>query len=116
MDPLSDIIGLLRPHAAMAKPITGRGSWGVRYSAYGKPGFAIILEGGAWLALEQAEPVRLARGDFIILPATPAFALYSDPDAERLHIEPVHEAVRHGDPEGEPDFRSLGGSFEIERV
>jgi len=43
MDPLSDLIALLRPHAAVSKPITGRGKWGVRYSAYGLPGFAIVL-------------------------------------------------------------------------
>ena len=43
MDPLSDLIALLRPHAAVSKPISGRGTWGVRYSAYGLPGFAIVL-------------------------------------------------------------------------
>nr|WP_226948967.1 cupin domain-containing protein [Rhizorhabdus wittichii] len=45
MDPLSDIIALLRPHAALSKPISGRGDWGVRYDAYGQPGFAMVLAG-----------------------------------------------------------------------
>ena len=55
MDPLSDVITLLRPHAALSKPIMGRGEWGVRYAAYGLPGFAIVLEGQCWLAIEAAE-------------------------------------------------------------
>ena len=79
MDPFSDVIALLRPHAALSKPITGRGDWGVRYAAYGLPGFAIVLAGRCWLAVDGDEPVRLERGDFVLLPATPAFALFSRP-------------------------------------
>jgi hypothetical protein len=77
MDPLNDIIRLLRPHAAFSKPITGRGIWGVRYPAYGLPGFSILLEGQCWLAIDGAEPVLLDRGDFVLLPSSPAFALLS---------------------------------------
>lgn len=116
MDPFSDLITLLRPHTAHAKSITGRGKWGIRYRAYGKPGFAIVLDGQCWLALEGAAPVHLACGDFVLLPATPAFALYSDPDAPLVPLEPTAEALRHGEPDGEPDLRMLGGSFEIEPV
>lgn len=116
MDPFSDLIALLRPHTAQAKSITGRGKWGIRYRAYGKPSFAIVLAGQCWLALEDAEPVLLARGDFVLLPATPAFAVYSDEDAPRVSLEPTGQALRHGEPEGEADFSMLGGSFEIEPV
>lgn len=116
MDPLSDVIALLRPHAAMSKPISGRGAWGVRYSAYGLPGFGIVLAGQCWLAVEEAEPVRLSRGDFVLLPATPAFRLYSQPGVPCIHREPSAEAVRHGDQDGESDFQMLGGAFQIEAV
>lgn len=116
MDPLSDIIALLRPHAAFSKPITGRGRWGVRYSAYGLPGFALVLAGRCWLAVDGAEPVLIDQGDFVLLPATPAFSLLSQPDAESVLVEPSYEALRHGDPMGEPDFQMLGGTFEIEPV
>lgn len=116
MDPLSDIIALLRPHAAFSKPITGRGRWGVRYSAYGLPGFALVLAGRCWLAVDGAEPVPIDQGDFVLLPSTPAFSLSSQPDAESVLVEPSYEALRHGDPMGEPDFQMLGGTFEIEPV
>ena len=116
MDPFSDLIGLLRPHAAVSKPITGRGAWGARYNAYDAPGFAIVLEGGCFLQFEDGEPVRLSAGDFILIPSTPAFALFSDPRAEWIPREPTDQPVRHGEAEGEPDFRMLGGGFRIEPV
>jgi AraC-like DNA-binding protein len=116
MDPLSDVIALLRPHAAVSKPITARGEWGVRYSAYGLPGFAIALDGQCWLAIDGAEPVRLERGDFVLLPSTPAFRLSSHPGAACIQREPSNTAVRHGDPDGEPDLQMLGGAFKIEAV
>lgn len=116
MDPLSDIISLLRPNAAVAKPITGRGRWGVSYRAYDAPGFALILVGEAWVALEGREPIHLARGDFLLLPTTPPFTLYSAPGVACVPVEPRDEAVRHGEPDGEPDFAAIGGSFAFERV
>lgn len=116
MDPLSDIIALLRPSAAVSKPITGRGQWGVRYQAYDAPGFTIVLAGEAWVIFDGNEPIRLAQGDFLLLPTTPAFALCSKPGVACVPVEPKSEAVRHGEPQGEPDFVALGGSFTFERV
>ncbi len=116
MDPLSDIIALLRPSAAVSKPISGRGHWGVRYDAHDAPGFTMILAGAAWIAFEGKEPLRLAAGDFILLPTTPAFTLSSEPGVACIPAEPRTEAVRHGEQDGEADFVALGGSFVFERV
>lgn len=116
MDPFSDVIGLLRPHAALSKPIAGRGRWGVRYAAYGQPGFALLLEGQCWLALDDDEPLLLERGDFVLLPATPAFALFSHPGIACVLVEPSDKPVRYGDPDGEPDLQMLGGAFCIDPV
>jgi AraC-like DNA-binding protein len=116
MDPFSDVIALLRPHAALSKPITGRGDWGVRYRAYGMPGFAVVLAGRCWLAVDGAVPVPLEPGDFILLPSTPAFQLSSRPGVDCVLRAPSDSAVRHGDPDGDPDFRMLGGAFRIEPV
>lgn len=116
MEPLSDMIALLRPHAAISKPITARGEWGVRYAAYEDPGFALVLEGECWLTLDGRMPVRLGRGDFVLLPATPVFSMTSRPSAPCVAVEPSGTAVRHGEAEGEPDFRMMGGSFRIERA
>lgn len=116
MDPLSDIVTLLRPRAAIAKPISGRGQWGVRYKSYDAPGFTLVLTGEAWLAFSDREPLRISEGDFLLLPTTPAFSLASHPDAPCVAAEPLAEAVRHGEQEGESEFVALGGSFSIESV
>ncbi|MDR6513003.1 AraC-like DNA-binding protein [Novosphingobium capsulatum] len=116
MDPLSDIIALLRPGAAVSKPISGKGMWGVRYAAHDAPGFTIILAGEAWVTFEGEEPLRLTQGDFLLLPITPAFSLSSAPGLRCVPVEPQDEAVRHGEQVGELDFLALGGSFAFERV
>ena len=116
MDPLSDLISLLRPHAALSKPITGRGRWGVRYASDGRLGFGLILAGQCWLEIAGAKPVLLSRGDFVLLPSTPAFAMFSQPGVRCVLREPSGQPVRHGDPDGDPDFQMFGGAFQIDRV
>lgn len=117
MDPLSDVIALLRPSTAISKPITGRGQWGVRYAAHNAPGFTIILEGECWITFEGKSPVKFEKGDFLLLPSTPPFSLSSHPGIECKLRQPMDTvAVRHGDQEGDPDFVSIGGTFRIEQV
>ncbi len=116
MDPLSDIISLLRPSTAISKPITGRGRWGVRYAAYHAPGFTLIVKGACWLTLDGEQPLKLQQGDFVLLPSTPAFSLSSHLDVPCAWRDPVATPVRHGEAEGDVDFQSLGGGFLIEPV
>lgn len=114
MDPLSDVIALLRPNTAISKPITGRGHWGVRYAAHDAPGFTIVLKGACWIAFEGEQPLKLEKGAFLLLPATPAFTLSSHPAIACEPRDPMDVPVRHGEQEGEADFESLGGAFRIE--
>ena len=116
MDPLSDLITVLQPRTVLSKPISGSGQWGVGYPAYGKPGYALVLEGSCWLTIEGRNPVRLEAGDFVLLPATPAFELSSRPGLACIAGQPSAQPVHHGDPTLAPDIRILGGSFELDRT
>lgn len=116
MDPLSDVIALLRPNTAVSKPITGRGRWGVRYSAHDAPGFTIILKGACWISVDGQAPLKFGKGDFLLLPSTPAFTLASHPDIVGEPRDPMDLPVRHGEQEGDADFEALGGTFSIEQV
>jgi AraC-like DNA-binding protein len=117
MDPLTDIVVLLRPHAAFSKPITGRGRWGVRYDAVGSPSFCVVLNGQCWLTTEGDAPLLLERGDFLLLPLTPAFSMVSELGVECVPGHPSQKReVRHGEPKGPPDFRIIGGTFQIDSV
>lgn len=116
LDPLSDVIALLRPSTVFSKGISGAGRWAVRYSAFGYPGFCTILEGSCRLAVDGQEPVMLEAGDFVLLPATPGFTMSGFATAEPVTLDPhasmgMADEVRHGTPDGPPDVRMLGGYF-----
>ncbi len=115
-DPLAEIIALLRPARVMGKSISGAGAWGVRYAPFGHPGFCVVTDGACLLQVDGADPLRLEAGDFVFLPATPAFVLSGFAPVEPQAIDPAaiadpHRESRHGSLEGEPDVRMLGGYF-----
>ena len=115
-DPLSEIIALLQPRAVFSKRISGAGRWGVRYSEFGHPSFCAVLEGRCRLAVDGYGSLTLEAGDFVLLPATPAFTLSGFDPVRPERIDPkVAPAptgeVRHGTRGGRPDVRLLGGYF-----
>lgn len=115
-DPLSNVIALLEPRAVFSKRISGAGRWGVRYSAFDQPSFAAVLEGSCRLAVDGLEPITLAQGDFVLLPATPGFTMSGFEPVKPARVDPklmgaATEEVRHGTRGGRPDVRLLGGYF-----
>lgn len=115
-DPLSQVITLMQPRAVFAKRISGAGRWGVRYAAFGQPSFCAVLEGRCRLAVDGEPAVTLEAGDFVLLPATPAFVLSGFEPVTPEFIDPKVSAaatgeVRHGTRGGRPDARLLGGYF-----
>ncbi|MFC5607616.1 AraC family transcriptional regulator [Variovorax soli] len=119
-DPLSEVISLLRPGSVLSKGISGAGRWGVRYSAFGHPSFCAVLEGGCLLSVDGHAPIALEAGDFVLMPATPGFAMTGfEPPAMLRKMDPHASAsqqaeLRHGRQSGPPDVRLLGGYFVFE--
>ena len=115
-DPLTQVIQLLRPRAVFSKGISGAGAWAVRYSEFGQPGFCAVTEGRCHLAVDGERPVVLERGDFVLLPATPAFTMSGFEPAQPVRIDPKTAPppgyeVRYGRKDGPPDVRQFGGWF-----
>ncbi|WP_202845090.1 AraC family transcriptional regulator [Luteimonas saliphila] len=120
-DPLSQVVALLQPRAMFANVVSGRGRWAVRYAEYGRPSFCIMLDGRCLLAVDGHPPFAIEAGDFILLPATPAFTLASDDAPAPVLRDPEAlpsdgSEVRYGEPGGTPDMRSLGGAFVFDRT
>lgn len=116
VDPLSDVIALLRPRAVFAKGISGAGLWAVRYSEFGEPSFCAVLSGSCRLVVDGEEPLVIESGDFILLPATPGFVMSGFEPAVPVDIDPRHspapqQEVRHGRQDGAADVHLFGGSF-----
>lgn len=116
LDPLSQVITLLRPSAVFAKAISGAGRWGVRYTAFGQPSFCVVMEGRCLLTVDGEETITLEAGDFVLLPATPGFTMTGFEPATPVLMDPKAAAgqtgeVRYGRRSGAPDVRQLGGYF-----
>jgi len=115
-DPLSEVIQLLRPRAVFSKGISGAGRWAVRYAAFGQPGFCAVTQGRCRLAVDAEVPVVIEEGDFVLLPATPAFTMSGFEPAPIQRIDPKtspapSEEIRYGRQDGPPDVRQFGGYF-----
>lgn len=116
VDPLSEIIALLRPRTVFSKGISGAGRWGVRYSAFDQPSFCTVLDGSCLLAVDGQREVVLQAGDFVLLPATPGFTMSGFERVKPALVDPKtmpapRGEIRHGRRGGRADVRLLGGYF-----
>src|SRR5262245_47193026 len=87
LDPLSQVITLLRPRAVYSKFISGAGRWAVRYSEFGHPSFCTVLDGSCRLSVDGHEPIILEAGDFLLLPTTPGFTMSGFEPATPVRID-----------------------------
>lgn len=112
MDPLSQIIGLLRPRELNWRLITVREPWAIRFPAVEAVVFGQMIEGAC--TLERGE-VRLALhpGDFMIMARPPEWVMRSGPEVEPLGLKALFSnptALQGGDP-AKPTVRFLAGHF-----
>jgi len=86
MDPLSDVLSLLKPQSSISAGFDAGGEWAVQFDDLaGRIKCYAVTGGACWLAVEgAADPVRLVAGDCFVLPSGRPFRLASD-----LALEPV---------------------------
>jgi AraC-like DNA-binding protein len=100
--------------------MSGAGPWGVRYSKFDQPSFCTVLDGRCLLAVDGAGTVTLEAGDFVFLPATPAYTISGFAPVTPTQRNPKATAslpgreVRHGARGGRADVRLLCGWFAFE--
>lgn len=119
MDPLSDILSLLKPCAYVTGGITAGCQWSVRFPAHEGIKCYSVITGECWLSIENVEvPVRLRAGSCLLLPRGWPFVLASDLDLspiDGLQLIPSKErykgilSVSPGE-----DVFILGSHFELE--
>ena len=79
MDPLSDVLSLLKPRSYMAGGFDAGGGISVRFPEHEGIKCYAVVSGQCWLAVEGvADPVRLGTGDCFLLPRGRPFRLASD--------------------------------------
>lgn len=84
-DPLSEVLKLADVQSVMSGGFIAAGEWAIRFPPPDKIKFFAAVRGGCWFRFEdEAEPIRLASGDVILLAARQGFVLASD-----LAVAPV---------------------------
>jgi AraC-like DNA-binding protein len=119
MDPLSSLIALTRPQTVVSKIVSASSRWAVRSQRSGNAGFGVILRGTCHLHIEQSEPVRLVKGDFILLPSSVSYVLSSHPDFGPGDLDPGAAPCTAGNHHrfaANPDFQLLGGYFRFSPI
>lgn len=105
MDPLSDVLALLKPRSYVSAGFDAGGDWAVRYP----PNVGIkcysIVSGQCWLAVDGvAEPTLLTAGDCFLLPGGRPFVMASD-----LSLPPTDSAEVFAAPRVAGVIRHKGG-------
>ncbi|WP_428029954.1 AraC family transcriptional regulator [Ancylobacter sp.] len=108
MDPLSDLLSLLKPHAYVSSGFDAGGDWAVQF---GDQSTLIkcyaVVSGGCWLAVEGVgEPVRLQAGECFVLPRGRPFRMASDLGLPATPASEIFRPAHHG---GVVTFNGGGG-------
>ena len=117
MDPLSDVLSLLKPTSYVSGGWDMAGDWSFRFGEHTGIKCYAIVSGHCWLVVEGvSEPVRLETGDCFILPRGWPFRLASDlglapVDARLMFRAPVKGAIVSWN--GGGDCFGVGGHFAL---
>ncbi len=117
MDPLSDVLSLLKPRSYSSGGFDAGGDWSIRYPEHeGMKCFAVI-SGECWLAVDGVpDAVHIQAGDCFLLPSGRSFRAASDlnlpaTDASDLYSKEQSSGVVSWN--GGGDFFLIGGHFTV---
>ena len=117
MDPLSDVLSLLKPRSYMSGGFDMGGEWSVRFGKHEGIKCYALVSGQCWLSVEGvADAVRVEAGDCFLLPRGWPFCLASDlaltpVDGFTLFQLPLNGAIRSVN--GGGDCFGVGGHFTL---
>ncbi|MFE0757679.1 AraC family transcriptional regulator [Inquilinus sp. NPDC058860] len=98
MDPLSDVLSLLKPRSYVSAGFDAGGDWSIRFSRqHDRIKCYAVVSGACWLSVEGVpDPVRLKAGDCFVLPSGRPFRLASDMALTPVDAGTVFPPARDG--------------------
>lgn len=98
MDPLSELLSLLRPRSTISSRLDAGGDWSISFG--GQREFIkcyVVLVGECWLAVDGvADPIRVGQGDCFILPSRRPFCMASELALPPVGAQDVFGEARDG--------------------
>jgi AraC-like DNA-binding protein len=118
MDPLSDVLSLLKPRSYVSAGFDAGGDWSIQFPDqrnYIK--CYAVVSGECWLTVEGVpDTVRLKAGDCFVLPRGRPFRLASDMNLTPVDAAPIFSNARDGGVvsyNGGGDFSLVGSRFAV---
>ena len=114
MDPLSDVLSLLKPRSYISAGLDAGGAWAIRFPAPDGIKFNAVMRGACWVSVEgDPEPQRLEEGDCFLLTRGRPFILTSDLSLRPIDSQPIYAMAGDGIAtcNGGGDFFLVGGRF-----
>ena len=117
MDPLSDVLSLLRVQTYWSAGFDFGGDWALTFGPYEGIKFYAVISGDCWLAVEGVpEAVHLAPGDCLLLPRGRPFRVACDLAFEPIDPLKTFVGVKDGGVtvyNGGGHFFGVGGEFAL---
>jgi AraC-like DNA-binding protein len=117
MDPLSDVLSLLKPRSYMFGGFDAGGEWSIRFGQYEGIKCYAVGSGECWLSVEGVpDAVRVTTGDCFLLPRGWAFRVASDLSLTPIDARAIFSAPLNGSIaccNGGGDFSVVGGHFAL---
>jgi len=115
MDPLSDVLSLLKPRSYLSGGFDMGGDWSIRFPRHDGIKCYALVSGQCWLSVEGvADAVHLTAGDCFLLPSGRPLQLASDPNLTPIDAHTLFPARPDGGIvtcNGGGDCFGVGGYF-----
>ena len=96
MDPLSDVVGMLRPSDCVAAGFDAGGEWSIRFDRHEGLKCNAVVKGSCYISVDGRRPELLTEGDCAILPHGLPFVMASKPVRSGMNAAVIYAPVPHG--------------------
>ncbi len=114
MDPLSDVLSLLRSRSIISAGLDAGGEWAIRFPAHEGIKFNAVLRGACWVQVDgESEPLRIEAGDCFLLTRGRPFLFTTDRTLPAIESATIYDQALNcvATCNGGGDFLLIGGRF-----